>query len=57
MSLAIACPSEWKAISNSLEKRYDNARTDGMRVLERHGIEWFLNFFESTQDVCIYEYE
>jgi aminopeptidase N len=46
MSLTIACPRDWKAISNSLEKRYDHANKEGARVLERHGIEWFINFFE-----------
>jgi virulence-associated protein VapD len=46
MTLSVTCPKEWKAVSNSIEKRYENAKTDGKRVLERHGIEWFLKFYE-----------
>jgi hypothetical protein len=55
MSLTVVCPSDWQAVSNSLEVRYDDAMTDGKKVLERHGIEWFLNFFDGP--TCLYEYE
>jgi len=46
MTLAVTCPKNWKAVSNSIEKRYEEVDGDGRRVLERHGIEWFLKFYE-----------
>jgi aminopeptidase N len=57
MTLTVACPKDWKAVSNSLEKRYEDAQTEGRRVLERHGIEWFMNFYEDKSNVALYEFE
>lgn len=45
MSLVVTCPKDWTAVSNSLEKKYEDLQGEGRRVLERHGIEWFLNFY------------
>jgi len=46
MTLTVTCPTDWKAIGNSIEKRYENAAEEGLRVLERHNIESFLKFYE-----------
>jgi hypothetical protein len=56
MTLTVTCPKQWHTVSNSLEKRYDNASTEGRHVLERHDIEHFLKFYKSS-DVSIYEFE
>jgi hypothetical protein len=37
MSLVLLVPSKWKAISNSIERKFD--QTQGKFILERHGIE------------------
>ena len=57
MSLVVTCPEDWKAVSNSLEKRYDDVKENGKRVLERHGIEWFLDFYQDKSEVALYEFE
>ena len=57
MSLVVTCPSEWKAVGNSVERRFDKAMTDGRFIMERHGIEDFLTFYESPEQVAIYEFE
>jgi len=56
MSLAVLVPQEWLAVSGTFEKRYSNASTNGMRVLERNGIETFLRFYEDPQQVAVYEF-
>jgi len=57
MSLTVTCPEFWKAVSNSIETCYPSAKTAGKKVLERHGIEWFLDFYEDADNVTLYEYE
>lgn len=57
MSLVVTCPKDWTAVSNSIEKRYENLQEEGRHVLERHGIEWFLNFYENKADVILFEFE
>ena len=57
MSLAVTCPKDWRAVSNSIERRYEDVDGEGRRVLERHGIEWFLNFYQKKSDVALYEFE
>ena len=57
MNLVLTCPKDWKAVSNSLEKRYENAESDGRRVLERHGLDYFLKFYQDKNDVALYEFE
>lgn len=56
MSLAVLVPSEWIAVSNTFEKRYANASTDGLRVLERNDITSFLNFYNDPHQVAVYEF-
>ena len=57
MSLVVTCPKDWTAVSNSLEKKYEDLQGEGRRVLERHGIEWFLNFYQDKTDVVLFEFE
>lgn len=59
MSLIILCPTEWRAVSNSIERRYHlrDENNSGRHILERAGIEWFLNFYEDSSDVAINEFE
>ena len=44
MSLIVLCPTDWRAVSNSIETRYNlrDAENSGRHILERAGIEWFL---------------
>lgn len=58
MTLTVACPADWKTVSNSLEKRYDNAKesSEAKRVLERHNIENFVKFYDD-KEFALYEFE
>jgi hypothetical protein len=56
MSLTVTLPSDWKAASNSIETRYQKATGEGRRVLQKHGIEWFLDFYSTDEvSVCVFE--
>ena len=57
MSLAVTCPNDWEAVSNSIEQRYGKANKEGLKVLERHDIEWFLNFYDNADEVRLFEFE
>lgn len=57
MTLTVTCPKTWQAASNGIEKRYENAAAEGRRVLERHGIEWFLDFYDDLNSVSVCEFE
>ena len=57
MALVVTIPVSWHAASNGIEKRYDNASKEGRRVLERHGIEWFFDFYENPEEVSVSEFE
>ena len=57
MTLCVTCPTEWKAISNSCERRFDQAATAGKFMLERHGIEQFLQFYDKQNCVALYDFE
>lgn len=57
MTLVVTCPSDWKAVSNSIERRFEKACTQGKLVLERHGVESFINFYEEAEKVALCEFE
>ena len=61
MSLIVLCPSDWRAVSNSIERRFAlreaESAQNGRHILERADIEWFLNFYDSDNDVAISEFE
>ena len=59
MSLIVLSPSDWKAVSNSIEKRFELRDEDnnGRHVLERAGIDWFLGFYDDESNVSISEFE
>ena len=57
MTLTVTVPSSWNAVSNGIERRYKNAAVEGRRVLERHGIEWFLDWYEDLNAVSLCEFE
>lgn len=57
MQLTVTCPKFWQAVSNSIETRYDDATKTGKKILERHGIEWFLAFYEDQESVALCEFE
>jgi hypothetical protein len=46
MTLSLTIPQDWIAVSNEKEMRYQNATQEGLRVLEKYNIDWFLNFYE-----------
>jgi hypothetical protein len=47
MTLSATLPSDWVAISNGKEVRYEHAGKDGIKALQRNGTEWFLNFYDN----------
>ena len=55
LSLVLLVPLKWKAISNSIERKFD--QTEGKFILERHGIEQFLQFYSNPENVSVYEFE
>lgn len=57
MNLTVTTPNSWNAASNGIEKRYKSAAGEGRRVLERNGIEWFLDFYEDVNAVSLSEFE
>ena len=57
MTLVVTCPTDWKAIGNSIERKFERANLDGKLILERHGVESFLDFYEEPDKVCLYEFE
>jgi len=60
MSLIVLCPTEWRAVSNAIERRYnlrDDNNRSGRHILERSGIEWFLHFYDDESEVAISEFE
>jgi hypothetical protein len=57
MTLSLTIPQDWVAVSNEKEVRYENAALEGRRVLERNGIEWFLNFYDDQSKVASYEFD
>lgn len=56
MSLCVTCPQDWKAVSNGKDIRYDNAKVEGQRTIERHNIENFLSFYDG-ENCALYEFE
>ena len=57
MSLITTVPKDWISVSNGIETRFDGASQDGKRVLENHGLEWFLGTYDNKDDVAVYEFE
>jgi hypothetical protein len=45
MTLSATVPTEWVAVSNGIEERFEDARSNGKKVLEKYGIDWFLSFY------------
>ena len=57
MTLSLTIPQDWIAVGNEREQRYEHAAQEGKRVLEKFGIDWFLNFYEDQSKVAAYEFE
>lgn len=57
MTLNVTTPVEWNAASNGIERRYANANKEGRKILERHGIQWFLDFYDDVNAVAVSEFE
>ena len=54
MQLIVTCPSEWNAVSNGIEKRYEySANKKGQHILDRYNIQWFLDFYEKETEVAV----
>ena len=52
------CPDEWRAVSNSVEKKYDYSDGQkGKHLLEKHAIANFVDFFDSDTKISIYDFE
>lgn len=54
MTLTVTVPKDWIAVSNEIEKRYDNVDKEGKRVITRYNTSWFLNFYEDVNQVAVY---
>jgi len=48
MRLSLTLPQDWIAVSNEKERRYQSAVKEGKRVLDKHGIAWFLAFYDDN---------
>ena len=58
MSLVVVCPSDWRAISNGMEQRFDYFdNRQGKHVIERNKIDWFLDFYGQNDDIVVNEFE
>lgn len=57
MTLNLTIPNDWVAVSNEKEKRYEHADQEGKRILEKNGINWFLNFYDDHSKVSAYEFD
>ena len=58
MALTMIVPKEWQAVSNGIETRYElSDGQKGLRIVERHGIEWFLDFYDKDTEVSICDFE
>ena len=57
MSLSVTIPQDWVAVGNERETRYEHANEEGRRVLEKHGLDWFLNFYADPSTVAAYQFE
>jgi aminopeptidase N len=55
MTLAITIDNDWLAVSNEKEVRHEEVE-EGRAVIDRFGINWFLNFYENQEQVAVYEF-
>lgn len=56
MTLCAVCPKEWRTVSNGIDKRYETIAR-GNRVLEKFDCQWFLDFYEDTENVAVHDFE
>lgn len=59
MKLIVLCPSEWRAVGNAIETRFNrrDPENSGSHILEAAGIDWFLDFYDEEADVAINDFE
>ena len=58
MQLTVLCPAEWKAVSNGIDTRYEYSDGEkGKRIIEKHNINWFLDFYDKDTQIAIYDFE
>lgn len=59
MTLAVLCPTEWVAVSNSIDKRHEqNVSTHFDRTVSKRGIKWMIDFYGVQDRNCVvYEFE
>ena len=48
MTLSVVCPKQWRTISNGIDTRYENAKEQGKRILEKYDTQWFMGFYEDA---------
>ena len=56
MSLCAVCPKEWVTVSNGIDQRFESY-SSGKRVIEKFDCQWFMEFYESQDDVAFHEFE
>ena len=61
MSLTVLCPQDWQAVSNGIEKRYENCNegefNESLPTVERAQIDWMFDFYEDRNHVAVCEFE
>ena len=55
MTLTVTCPEDWSAVGNAIEQRFKFH--EGSRVLERHNIRSFKDFYDDENKVAITSFE
>ena len=57
MSLVVLCPSDWRAISNGIEETFDyQDDKKGKHVIEKHALDWFLDFYGEGEHFSVNEF-
>lgn len=46
MTLVTLVPHDWVSVSNGLETRYEHANKEGIKIISKYNIEWFLNLYD-----------
>lgn len=60
MSLTVLCPRDWQAVSNGIEKRYDECAgeaSEALPTVERAQIDWMFDFYDEKSHVAVCEFE
>ena len=59
MQLTLVFPKDWEAVSNGIEQKFEYSETNqnGLHIIEKNNLEWFLDFFKKDEVVNICDFE